>query len=240
MSDGATVIPDPADVAAILEDPVDEYRLTDVLTTEEEKAVAQKILPNVLAILAAKANGMAEANYTKKIAETLKEYRAEFEKARDAELEKIRQEMKPPSNEDLQKLLNQEYQEFTVKVWERALKTERVFVIRELPQAIELKLFKSIQKNLVPHLKTISGLEFETGTNMAGKLQQVVEIIPEMMELLAENCATCLDPFESDGINKDWVQKNMNSDRIIKVLSAQITANRFRDFFSIASRAIPS
>ena len=231
------VMESPEQVAeALASETVDE--LKDL--TPEEAVIGAKLLP----LLAAKANQKAEANKAKELVEVVDQLKKDNAAMMEEELRKIREANKPPDATEMTKLLSQEYLEFTVRVFERKTKAEREFVIRELPQSIELKFVKSIKKAIVPHLKLISGVEFQTGTDVASKLQQVIEIIPELMEVLADVCAMCLDPFGDgkveDRITKEWVQANMGSDRIQKVVLAQGMANRFRDFFSLASRFIPS
>lgn len=204
--------------------------------TEEERKVAAKILP----IVAGKANATAEARKAKDLEKLQLELTAQNKKLITEYLEDLKKQNTPPTIDELEKLVNQEYIEFTVKIRERSGQGgEKIFTIRELPQAVELKLFKSVQRAIVPHLKQLSQLEF-SGEGMADKLQVVIDAVPELIDTLAENAALCLDPYNAGGITKEWVQANLSSYRVMSIIEAQVTAGRFRDFFSAASRSIPS
>lgn len=203
--------------------------------TPEEKQMALKVIP----YLSKRAHAMAEAGYARKIEDTVNILKIENAKIMEAELEKLRKANKPLDPKEIEKLLSQEYAEYTVKVFERKGKTERMFTIRELPQRTELAFLRIIQKHMVPHLRELSSVEWTSGTSLAEKLQRIIDIVPEALDMLAECCAISLDPYEEDGISREWVQANLSSFRIMSIIESQITAGRFRDFFSALSRSIP-
>lgn len=208
-----------------------------ILDNDVERHVAAKILP----VLAGAANAQAEANMAKKMVVWQQQFQEASEKAISAELEKIREANKPPDPAELSKLLNQEYVEFTLKVRGRGPSpVDKDFVIRELVQATEIRLVKLIQTALLPRIKELSSLDWQTGTT-ADKLQQFLNALPDSLELLHSVCKIILDPYEEDVvITEEWVSRNLSFTRIVFILDAQILANRYRDFLSLASRLLPS
>jgi hypothetical protein len=237
MSDTTNNFPTPEEVTSILAEP--EYDLSDF--TAEEKAVASKVIPIVAAKAFEAARVRAEANKAKEISEYVDNLSIQNTEMIQRELEKIKEANKPPSIEDLNTLLSQEYLEMTVRLSVRGEngRQERVFTIRELPQAVETKLLKSVFDLLVPELRKISALEFTPGTTVEQKLGQIVGMLPGAMHLMADLCAMCLDPYGDEKVDGEWVRSNMSSARIRDVLEAQVAVGRIRDFFSQASRIIP-
>jgi hypothetical protein len=205
-----------------------------ILGTPEERMIAGKIIP----IIVRKANATAEAAHAKRLQATVEELKAQNAKAIETQLKAIRDANKPPTPEELEKLLSQEYATFQIEVVQRKGQ-KRQFTIRELPQATEIKFMRVIQTTLVPRLKELASVEWTNTSSVAEKMQRIIDIIPEAMDMLAECCAIALDPFNEEGINKEWVQLNLSSFRIMSVIEAQVTAGKFRDFFAALSRAIP-
>lgn len=231
MDENLSPTPDEIDDALTGVEDIEELRTA----TPEQRQVAFKLLPFVTR----KANVAAEANYAKKLQETVNQLTEESRKMMAAEIDNFRKANKPPTPKEIQTLLTQEYAEFKVLIMERKGKNEREFTIREMPQATEMKFLRIIQKSMVPHLKELSSVEWTNGLSVAEKLQRVIDIIPEALDMLAECCSIALDPYEELGVTKDWVQKNLSSFRIMNIIESQIIAGRFRDFFSALSRSIP-
>jgi hypothetical protein len=226
--------PDPQEVAAILATPETPDELKDL--SQEEQVIVNRLLP----IVADRANRQAEANKAKELDRIVVELRASNEKAINAELEKMRAANKPLEPDELEKLLSQEYLRFTIKVPING-NGGKEFIIGELPQSAELRFYRAAQKTIVPALKTLSSMEWSSAMSMADKLQQIVEVIPEALTVLAELCVVALDPFKKEAktINVSWVQDNLSSNRIMHIVEAQVTAGRFRDFISAGSRLFP-
>ena len=58
-----------------------------------------------------------------------------------------------------------------------------------------------------------------------------------MLDVMIGVCAICLNPFDEDEeITEDWVRKNLSATRIVKIVTAQVEANKMRDFFSLLFR----
>jgi hypothetical protein len=205
-----------------------------ILKTPEERRIASILIPIILR----KANMTAEVAYAKQLQVTVEDLKAQNAKAIENQLKVIRDANKPPTPEELEKLLSQEYATFTIEVIQRKGQKKQ-FTIRELPQATEMKFMRVIQNTLVPRLKELASVEWTNTSSVAEKMQRIIDIIPEAMDMLAECCAIALDPYSEEGITKEWVQLNLSSFRIMSIIEAQVTAGKFRDFFAALSRAIP-
>src|ERR1017187_7940823 len=223
-------LPTPEEVALALAPPEDDP--LSKLTKEEAEIVA-KILP----LLADKANKAAEVKKAKELQSTIEALTQENIKMRDQELQKIRDSNKPPDPKELEKLLTQEYLEFAVKL--PTGDGVREFVITELPQSAETRLFNTIKKKLVPALKELSAVEWNSSMTTATKLEKVIDSMPMALETMAELTAICLNPFGRTDIDAEWVRNNVSSVRQLNILEAQITASRFRDFGLALSRNLP-
>jgi hypothetical protein len=227
-------IPIPPEVEeALKEDSIpEEFK---ILETDEERKVAQKIIP----ILAKKANELAELNKAKELQKFIEELRGANEVTLKKEIAKIQENSKPPDPKELERLLTQEYQEFKVKILVGVKQVEREFVIHELPQKMEKKFIKEIQKTIGPKLQEAITSQW-SGSSVLDNIQRVIDTLPEAMDMMAECCAIALDPYKEEGITAEWVRDNMSSYRIMNVIQAQLTAGRVRDFISAVSRNIPS
>lgn len=219
------------ELESAVEEPVEPIELESL--SPEEKVIGAKLLP----ILTAKISQEAEARKAKKLAEEVERLKAANEKMMQDEIQKLRDSQKPPDPKQLEQLLTQEYGEMEVPI--KGKSGPRTFLIRELPQEAEKRLVAIVQKHLVPHLKELAAVEWTASTTTAQKYQRVIDIVPSALDMMAECCAICLDPYTEEGITPDWVQKNMGSLRILNVIEAQMTVSRFRDFISAAYRLFP-
>jgi len=152
-------------------------------------------------------------------------------------LERYRKEMTPPTSEDIQKLLEQEYLEFKVDV--RVGGTSKNFVIRELPQKVEKRMFKKIKDVLVPFSSELESVKMNLlDGDPAKKIVQLMNTFEPIFELMVSVAAITLNPFgEEEGINEEWISEHLSSTRIMHVVNAQMEANRMRDFFSLLSQS---
>jgi hypothetical protein len=226
-------VPTKEQIEEALADPETPEELS-VLTTPEEKAIGAKILPG----LAKKIRAQAQADSAKELAAKVQELNASNQRMMQDEVEKLRASIKPPDSKEIETLLSQDYGEMTVQIANRK-GDKKTFTLRELPQACEKKMFDIIQKRVLPHLKEIAAVEWAASATQAEKLQKVLAIIPDGLDMLAECCAICLDPFKDDGITVEWVQANMGSSRILAVVEAQLEISKIRDFGSAVYRLLP-
>lgn len=157
--------------------------------------------------------------------------------------EKWKEEQKPPEPQDIQKLLDQEYETFTVpvdyiKFEGEEEKTERIiFTIRELPQAIEKRFYRQFKERLLDKVQLLEAFT-QSGIDkpFEEKAKSFLTLFDESFDLLADAVVLVLNPFERrKSITKEWVQNNISSDRQWKIVEAQLKVNRLRDFFSKVS-----
>lgn len=148
-------------------------------------------------------------------------------------VERIRKEMQPPSEKDIQKLLDQEYLEYTIEI---PFKNEkRKFVIRELPHAVEKKIYKKVTDMLVPLASEIASLSINLLEGDATtKVTKLMVTFQPLLDVMVGVCAVILNPFGDDeDVDEEWVRDNVSSTRIVKIITAQIDCNKMRDFFSL-------
>jgi hypothetical protein len=80
-------------------------------------------------------------------------------------------------------------------------------------------------------------VQWDLTGNWTERLQQILDVIPEAMDIAAELVAICLNPWDKDNdITADWVMKNISSHRVAKIIAAQSEVNKYRDFFSNGSQ----
>lgn len=182
-----------------------------------------------------------EAEITKRVGDIGDQLRKSNSKMIEDTLDVIRKQYGPPSTEQIQQLLNQEYLEFTVKVpWPGEEGAKHDFVIRELPQSIEKKFFKQIREHLLPRAKDIAALSFElVDGKTEDKIKSLLAAFEPAFDILADGVVLVLNPQGKEAeITRAWVQENVSSARMWSILEAQMMANRMRDFFSRLSLTV--
>lgn len=155
-------------------------------------------------------------------------------------IEKFRKDMLPPGPEDIKKLLEQEYAEFTIEIpiGRGNSRTKKTFTICELPQAVEKKMFKKVKEIVVPLSTefaqiTVNLLEGEAGK----KIVQLMNTFEPVLDLMAGIAAISLNPYgEEEEVTEEWVAGNISSTRIAKIVTAQMECNKVRDFLSLVFR----
>jgi len=167
--------------------------------------------------------------------------RQENEKVVKDAIERYRKELAPPTEEDMQKLLTQEYVEFKVDVKTKDAKGETViknFVISELSQKVEKKIYKKIKDILIPFSTELTALSMNLMEgDAAKKIVQVMNTFEPVLDVMSGIAAIALNPYgEDEDVTEDWVMGHLSSTRIAKIVMAQIEANRMRDFFSLLFR----
>lgn len=237
VADGPTLVPDSFPTketleAALSDVPSQEDKDLAVLS-EEERPIARKLLPGLVARISAQ----AEAQKTKKLVAEVDALRTANEKQLREAIANLQKQMAPPDEKQLEKLLTQEYLTMTVSL--EIVGGKKDFVIRELPQFYEKKITDIVARRLLPFLKDVQAIDFKASGTVADRLTKVISVIPEAFDALAEVCAVSLDPREEIPVNADWVAKNLASHRIVAIVEAQFAVNKIRDFMSAAYRLIP-
>jgi hypothetical protein len=163
-------------------------------------------------------------------------------------IERYKKELLPPSEQDVQKLLTQEYVEFKmdirfpVKNGPGEGSTEKwqtkTFVIQELPQKVEKRIYKKIKDVLVPFASESAALSMNMlEGDAAKKIVQIMNTFEPLLDVMAGIAAISLNPYgEDEDVTEDWVRDNLSSTRIVKIVTAQLEANRMRDFLSLLFR----
>lgn len=154
-------------------------------------------------------------------------------------LERYRKEMAPPSTEDVQKLLSQEYVEFKMEVHipQSADSPAHIkeFVIQELPQKIERKIFKRVKDILLPFSEDLGALSIHLlEGDVSSKIIKIMNTFEPAFETMVAVSCICLNPYEEDKeVTEEWVRDHLSSTRILRVVMAQFEVNHMRDFFSL-------
>ncbi len=201
--------------------------------TKKEADVAAKLLPKLTAKIASEADVRYGQMYRDKITEMQGMQQEALKKA----IDEMREVAKPLDDKELQMLLSQEYTTFPVKL--AVGDAERTFTIRELTGTAEKKIIKTIQGTIAPIMKAMSSAEWTklSGASQADVVTHVVGLVPEAMTTLYVCVATALNPTGVDAdITGEWVEKNLGMNRCVLILLAQISACRYRDFFSLGFR----
>lgn len=154
---------------------------------------------------------------------------------------------KPPTEQELQKVLNQEYVTFTLDIEEvKEFEDERDpeivkrhFVIRELPATIEKRFYGTIKQRLLTKSSEIQSLvQANMEIPFEEKMKRTLNLFEDAFEILAESTVMCLNPFGKKAyVTKEWVQDHLSLDRQWRIIETQIQVNRLRDFFSKISQS---
>lgn len=228
-------------IAAPLQDVVDMVTARPELT-QEEWEIANKALPWLRAQVKIELRKEFEVEYAKKLAAELDAVKELNKQYVDEQFAAIRKAQEPLGEDEIKKLLSQEYLEFKFKAYPKSGSSDtepREFVIRELPSEVEERFFKLLKKILVPVLQERENIVFrlEQGSTIE-KIQTVLNASEKALELGSDIVAVCLDPWQKDpDINGKWVRTNLSTQRQAAVILAQYEANKYRDFFSQGFRS---
>lgn len=146
--------------------------------------------------------------------------------------EKWKKDQEPPTPEDIQKMLSQEYIEFQLPVMVGTEK--RIFVVRELPQKVERKFYRQFKDQIKEYGPQIAAFtQANMGSSFEKQVVAFMDTFDNAFDIIADGVVIVLNPFgEEKQIDRDWVQNNIGSHRMWNILQAQIQVNRLRDFFS--------
>ena len=145
---------------------------------------------------------------------------------------KIQDETKPPTKEEIQKLVEQEYAEIPVKLY---LEGEyQTFILRELPQAIERKFYRQFQQRLKDKgSELLAYTQRNIDKPFEEQLNAFMETFDGAFDVISDAVALILNPYQKDAkITSEWCANNISSDRMYNIIRAQVEVNRLRDFFS--------
>lgn len=191
--------------------------------------------------LEAKLRAQFEIDYQKRletqIAEISQKMTQENQKIVSEAIERFRKEMVPPGEQDIKKLVEQEYMEveFEIEAGKKKGGAKRKFTIRELPQAVEKRMFKKVKDRLVPFASELAGISMNLmDGDVAKKLVQVMNTFEPALDVMTSICTLCLNPFgDEEDIDEEWVANHLSSTRIVKIVTAQAQCQKLRDFTSL-------
>jgi hypothetical protein len=207
----------------------------------EKRGDADQILHQAIQRRITRIREELEASSARDIVDIREKLTTGAKEALDNKLKELEKAAGPLNANDMQKLVSQEYLKFnlTLVYLDDTDESEReeVFTIREIPQAAEKQIVAMLTEKIVPLMKKLQGIKFSAGSTTADKLQQAVKAAPEVLDIISEIVAICLNPYgKRKEITADWVQKNVSSARQMCIIEAQFAANRLRDFFYSVSR----
>lgn len=163
----------------------------------------------------------------------------------------FRQKQTPPTEDEIRKMLNAEYLEFPVAIrWRTqplALKDGKrgaakfpipeEITLGELPAATERKVMKLLQEKAMPLLQKLAPavLSIMQG-DTTDKIGALFELLTPATDVLQQIVAVILSAHTGQEISVGLIEENLSLNRQLSIVSAQLEANRLRDFFSRASR----
>jgi hypothetical protein len=211
---------------------------------EDERVVGTEVVDETELDIENRLRTKLQEDYNSRLEKEIQEISAKMQvenkKVVEAAIERFRKEMAPPSTEDLQKMLEQEYVEFKIEVRTGKGTDAKVkhFVISELPIAVEKKIFRTVKKILIPFASDLSAISMNLlEGDAAKKIVQLMNTFEPMLDVMVSVCTICLNPNEEDEeVTDEWVLKYVSATRIVKIVSAQMEANKMRDFFSLLFR----
>lgn len=194
-----------------------------------------------------------QKEYDDKLAESIKKLSAELTESTNKQVQRAIEEWKkklePPTKEEVQTLLDQEYQTFSVRLPDR----EKEFTLHELPQKVEKKFYARMKNAMAKLASEIEALKMHAAADgkvdlkdlgspdTFKKVVNMMNAFDPILDVLAYAATLALNPYgEEEGITEDWVRDHLSSSRILTIVKAQAECNRMRDFFSLVSRELKS
>lgn len=150
--------------------------------------------------------------------------------------DKWKEEQKPPTHEDIQQLLNQEYETFTLPLdmySDEGDAKQETFTIRELPQAAEKKFYKQFTDRVMGNVGSLQAFtQASIDQPFEEKAKGFLKLMDESFDLLSDAVVIALNPFgKNKMITREWVQMNISSNRQWQIVECQLKVNRLKDFF---------
>jgi hypothetical protein len=167
------------------------------------------------------------------------------------EIKKLREEeqkkKKPLTHEEIQVLLTKEYVTFPVIIQDEENK-QHEFTLRELPQGVELELYKGAKNITSRIVKEANQISFKVVDNdLFQNILSLMDVFEPIQDFLAEACSLCLNPpkgnppkKKNDWLTPEWVKYNLSNYRIATIITAQVEVSKMRDFFSILFQGFQS
>jgi len=183
---------------------------------------------------------------TKELAELEAQQDVQIQDAVLKYVEEWKEKQKPPSKDEIQLLLSQEYVDFELLIKyadptddEPSRMAQKPFTIRELPQDVEKKFYQMFRKHLTEHLPELNAfMQKNLDKSFEEKANSFMEAFEGSFDILAETVVLVLNPYNKiSWLTLEWVQSHISSMRQWNIVQAQIDANKLRDFFSKLSQS---
>jgi hypothetical protein len=183
-----------------------------------------------------RAQALFEAWKAKELADIEYKQDGEIQKLVAEYFDKMEAEKQPPTKEQIQTLLDQEYVTFAIKVRDRN-NQEKTFTIRELPQEAEKVFYGQFKTRIFDKASSVAALAQETmDRTFEDKIKAFLETFEGAFDLIADATVLVLNFDGADAeVTRAWCQANMTSWRMWNIVKAQMEVNRLRDFFSEVS-----
>jgi hypothetical protein len=229
-----------------LQDVVDIAKLKPELS-QTDWEIVEKAIPYIKALVRPDVRieviEQLEVKYARKYEELAEEVKRANTEQINAQFEALKKAQEPLKKEDIDKLLSQEYTEFSFKIRYKSTDSGqdfayKTFTIVEQSSAIEEKFYKILKKIIEPVLQEQSNIQFKLDKgSLLDKVQTILTVSETALAAGAELVSTILDPWKKDSdINPEWVKNNLSIERQAAIVMAQVEANKYRDFFSTAFR----
>lgn len=215
----------------VLQD-IAEIKISRPELTPDEWVIVEKAAEYYKALLKPEVRQELEVTYAAQYDKFTSEANIKVREQVSIKFDEWKKAQEPLDAGELKKLLSQEYEEITFPILTD--NGARSFTIRELPKSIEKRFITLAQKTVVPLMeeKALANFRWTMDSTMADKINEILRLIPNGLDLLADIAAICLDPFEKDKtINGKWVSNNIGSARIEAIVLLQFEVNKYRDFF---------
>ena len=229
------------DATKISENPVlqdlADIALSRPTLSQKQWEIVENASPYYKALLKPEVRQELEAEYATKYDEFVLGANQATKDAVAAKFEEWKKSQEPLNTEELKKLISQEYEEIQVKI--PSEDGVKLFTIREVPKSVEKRLVALAKNTLVPLLeeKALANFKWSFDSSMSEKINTLLGLVPNSLDVLASICAICLDPFEKDkDINPQWVSEHLSTARIQAIVLLQFEVNKYRDFFLHAFR----
>ena len=169
-----------------------------------------------------------DASVSKKEAELQENNRLMMEQV----VAEFKKSQTPPTPKEIQEVLDQEYINFPVTIRWKDGQPEEIS-IGELPAATERKIVKVLKEKIGPIIKQftpglISVLQGET----EDKVSALIELIDPAGDVMVDLLVIILETHSGHTVTREQVESSLSFTRQVSILSAQLEANRLRDFFS--------
>lgn len=154
-------------------------------------------------------------------------------------IDQWKKKQEPPTPQDIQKLLEGDAPEFKVSL--KVNGESQVFTIHELPARVEKQFLRMLREELMQHMGLIAGLTVDLLKGQADdKLKTVLQAIEPVTGVISKTTSLILTNSQENGSGKEitpeQVDGSLSLTKQLQLLTAQVEANRVRDFFSYAFR----